>query len=190
MAELPVSAVSASDLPRSDRAFFVFAGVFSAAALGFLAYLLLFNQTRFGEWDLRFMPAVNATLNSIAAVLLASALWAVKTGRRTLHGYLNVTAFATSALFLVGYVAYHAVHGDTKFQGTGAIRGIYFFILITHILLSTALLPMVLTTFYFAARRSFARHRRLARWTWPVWMYVSITGVAIFFMLRSAAPRM
>ncbi len=96
----------------------------------------------------------------------------------------------SSALFLCGYLAYHAVHGDTKFQGTGAARAVYLAVLASHVLLSIAVLPMVLTTFYFAWRQRFAAHRKLARFTWPVWMYVSVTGVAIFFMLRGSAPRM
>src|SRR4051812_46944591 len=146
-----------------DRAFFAFAAVFSLVALALLGWLLLVNDAKAAGWDLRFLPAVNASLNALSASLLTGALVAIKRGQRTLHGYLNVSAFTASALFLVGYIAYHAVHGDTKFQGQGPIRAVYFFILASHILLSAAVLPMVLTTFYFAWRRSFVRHRRLAR---------------------------
>jgi putative membrane protein len=88
-------------------------------------------------------------------------------------------------LFLVGYLAYHYVHGDTRFPGTGTWRGIYLAILASHVLLSMAVVPLVLTTFWFALRRSFARHRRLARVTLPIWLYVSVTGVVIFAMLRA-----
>ena len=101
---------------------------------------------------------------------------------------MMVSAFASSTLFLVGYLGYHYVHGDTKFQGHGAVRAIYLLILATHILLSMFIVPGALTTFYFAWRKSFARHRRIARVLLPIWLYVSVTGVVIFFMLRGSAP--
>jgi len=95
-----------------------------------------------------------------------------------------VSAFAASAVFLVGYVLYHYAHGDTPYQGVGPIRTVYFTILITHVVLSIVMLPMILTTFYLATRERFASHKRLARWTLPIWLYVSVTGVIIYFMLR------
>ena len=95
-----------------------------------------------------------------------------------------VSAFASSSLFLVGYLGYHFVHGDTKFTGTGPIRAVYFTLLISHILLSLAVVPLCLTSFYFAFIRAFARHRRLNRVFLPIWLYVSVTGVITFFMLR------
>jgi putative membrane protein len=94
------------------------------------------------------------------------------------------SAFASSALFLVGYLTYHFVHGDTKFTGVGAIRVVYFAVLISHIVLSLSVVPLALTSFYFAFTRSFTRHRKLNRFFLPIWLYVSLTGVAIFFLLR------
>jgi len=99
-------------------------------------------------------------------------------------GLLMVTAFASSAIFLVGYLSYHFVHGDTHYTGTGAIRAVYFALLISHIVLSLSVVPLALSSFYFAFTRSFARHRRLNRVFLPIWLYVSVTGVLIFFMLR------
>ena len=94
------------------------------------------------------------------------------------------TAFAASSLFLIGYIIHHTVHGDTKFLTTGWLRPTYFFILITHVVLSIVVLPMVLTTLFFAATKRWSAHRALARWTWPLWLYVSVTGVLVFVFLR------
>ncbi len=177
-------------LPRvSDRAFFVFNAVVSTAALSLLAYLLLIRRGDAGSGlDLRFMPAVNAALNATAAALLAAGWAAIRRGRPDLHKYLVVGAFAASSLFLVGYLAYHYVHGDTKYQGTGAMRLVYFGVLVSHILLSIVVVPGALAAFWFAARRQFATHKRVTRWLMPIWLYVSVTGVAIFFMLRGSLP--
>jgi putative membrane protein len=171
----------------SDRKFFVFNGVLSAAALGLLAWLLLVHGGMQGaNVDLRFMPAVNAAFNATSAVLLVSAWVAIKRGNRRLHQYLNVSAVASSALFLVGYLAYHFVHGDTKFGGTGAIRAVYLTILASHVLLSMAIVPGVLAALWFAYRKNFVTHRKVTKWLFPVWLYVSVTGVVIFFMLRGS----
>ncbi len=183
--ELPATPSSTT----ADRRFYVFTAVASTLALGLLAYLLLVRQgDPNATVDLRFMPAVNACLNTLAATLLTAGYVAIRRGNRSLHQRLMVSAFAASAVFLVGYLAYHYVHGDTKFTGEGAVRAVYFFILITHIVLSMFVLPMALITFYFAARKSFARHRKIAKVLLPIWLYVSVTGVVIFFMLRGSVP--
>lgn len=156
----------------------------STAAVGFLGWLLLLREGGGIDADLGFMPGVNATLNAASASLLLLGLAAIRSGRREVHKRLMVSAFAASAVFLVGYVLYHYAHGDTAYQGVGTIRTVYFTILITHVLLSIVMLPMILTTFYLAARQRFAAHKKLARWTLPIWLYVSVTGVIIYFMLR------
>jgi len=169
---------------QSDRSFWVFNAVVSTAAIGFLGWLLLVREGGGVNADLSFMPGVNATLNATSATLLLFGLGAIRRGRREIHKRLMVSAFAASAVFLIGYVLYHYAHGDTQYQGEGAIRIVYFTILITHVLLSIVMLPMILTTFYLAARERFTTHKRLARWTLPIWLYVSVTGVVIYFMLR------
>lgn len=169
---------------QSDRSFWIFNAVVSTAAVGFLGWLLLVREESGVHADLSFMPGVNAALNATSATLLVLGFAAIRSGRREVHKRLMVSAFAASAVFLVGYVLYHYAHGDTQYQGVGAIRTVYFTILITHVLLSIAMLPMILTTFYFATRERFSSHKRLARWTLPIWLYVSITGVVIYFMLR------
>ncbi len=175
------------DATQSDRSFWMFNVVVSTAAVAFLGWLLLLREGGGAAGaDLAFMPAVNATLNATAATLLVCGLVAIRSGRRELHKRLMVSAFAASAVFLVGYVIYHYAHGDTPYTGEGPIRTVYFTVLITHVLLSIVMLPMILTTFYLAAKERFASHRKLARWTLPIWLYVSVTGVVIYFMLRGA----
>jgi putative membrane protein len=171
----------------NDRAFYVFTAVVSVAALSFLAWLLLVRRGGPVEGvDLRFLPAVNAGLNATAAALLIAGWVAVKRGARRAHQYLMVAAFVASSLFLVCYLAYHYVHGDTRYVGDW--RGLYLTILASHVLLSMPVVPLALVAFYFAWRQQFARHRKVTRWLAPIWVYVSVTGVVIFFMLRGSAP--
>ena len=165
------------------RSFVFFNSVVSAAALAFLAWLLLFHGgARSGGVDLSFMPAVNASFNATAAVLLIAGRFAIARKKIELHKRLMVAAFAVSGLFLLGYVAYHFVHGDTKYAG--AFRPVYLGVLLTHVLASIAVLPLALTAFYFAARRAFDRHAKVTRVLWPIWLYVSVTGVVVFVMLH------
>ena len=169
---------------ESDRSFWIFNAAISTAAVAFLGWLLLVREGGGINADLSFMPGVNAALNATSATLLVLGLLAIKNGRREVHKRLMVLAFAASAVFLVGYVIYHYAHGDTQYQGEGAIRTVYFTVLITHVLLSIVMLPMILGTFYLAAKERFTSHKKLARWTLPIWLYVSVTGVVIYFMLR------
>ena len=184
----PASATAPAD-QAADRRFYVFTAIVTVAALGLLTWLLVVRKADPSAGiDLRFMPAVNASLNALSATLLTIGYVFIRRGERRRHQFMMVSAFASSTLFLVGYLGYHYVHGDTKFQGHGAVRAIYLLILATHILLSMFIVPGALTTFYFAWRKSFARHRRIARVLLPIWLYVSVTGVVIFFMLRGSAP--
>jgi putative membrane protein len=169
---------------EGDRSFFIFNAVVSIGAVLFLGWLLVVREGDGVNADLSFMPGVNAALNATSATLLILGLAAIRSGRREVHKRLMVSAFAASAVFLVGYVLYHYAHGDTQYQGEGALRVVYFTVLITHVLLSIVMLPMILTTFYLAAGERFVAHKKLARWTLPIWLYVSVTGVLIYFMLR------
>jgi len=180
------TAADAAAGARADRTFYIFNAILSAAAVSLIAYLLLAPRALGPSVDLRFMPAVNASLNATAAVLLVTGYVAIRRRMRTLHKYVMVTAVACSALFLVGYLVYHSVHGDTKYLGDGPLRAVYFSVLISHVSLSVPLVPMVFTTLYFVWRGTFARHRKLARWTLPIWLYVSVTGVLVFAMLKAA----
>jgi uncharacterized membrane protein YozB (DUF420 family) len=129
------------------------------------------------------LPTLNATLNAVAGVLLAAGYTFVRRGRIAAHRAAMLGAFATSTLFLISYVIYHANAGSRPFEGRGAIRVVYFTILITHVILAAGIVPMALVTLTRGLRRDDERHRRLARWTWPIWMYVSVTGVVIYLML-------
>ena len=130
---------------------------------------------------------VNATFNALSASALLLGVVAIKRKDRATHQRLTTAALVFSALFLVSYITYHSLHGDTPFPGQGAIRPIYFFILISHIGLSIVALPLVLTSFYFGWTDQVARHRRLAKVTFPLWLYVSVTGVAIVALLKAYA---
>lgn len=170
---------------QRDLPFFAVNAVLSVAAMAFLTWLLVIHPGTSDASSLTFMPALNASLNATAALCLIAGWLAIRARRKALHRTLMLSAFVASAVFLVGYVVYHYVHGDTPFRGVGPIRIVYFSILISHILLSIAVVPLALTMLYFAWRRHFARHRRVGRIALPIWLYVSVTGVAIFFLLRS-----
>ncbi len=173
--------------PQNDRSFWLFNAVLSAAALSFLAYILMIRRATGASIDLRFMPAVNASFNALAACFLTAGWIAIRRGARTVHKYFMVSAFASSSLFLVGYLVYHWAHGDTKFGGHGAIKLVYLLILASHVLLSMAIVPMCLGSFYFAWQKRFTTHRKMGRVLLPIWLYVSVTGVVIFFLLRAYA---
>lgn len=132
---------------------------------------------------LSLLPHLNAFLNGSSAILLTSGYLAVRRGRVRLHRNFQLSAFITSILFLVSYLTYHYFHGSTRFLGQGIVRWLYFTILLTHTILAIAVVPLVLITLARAARGDFERHRKIARWTLPIWLYVSITGVVVYLML-------
>jgi uncharacterized membrane protein YozB (DUF420 family) len=129
------------------------------------------------------LPAVNATLNATAAVLLVCGYVMIRRGRIQAHRRFMLAAFTVSGLFLVSYLIYHANIGSKPFQGHGAIRVAYFAILISHVTLAALILPLALITLTHALRARFERHVRIARWTLPIWLYVSVTGVVVYWML-------
>mgnify|MGYP005852564037 CR=1 FL=1 len=137
---------------------------------------------------LPWLPHFNAACNATSATAVLIGLCFIRRGRKQVHAAAMIAATLASAAFLVGYLTHHTLHGDTPFNGTGAIRVVYFAILISHIILSGVALPLILNTLSFAALRRFAAHRRIARWTYPVWLYVSVTGVVIWFFLRIWFP--
>lgn len=129
------------------------------------------------------LPTVNATLNTISAILLTIGYVCIRTRKPIAHRNCMIAAFAVSALFLTSYLVYHYHEGSTPFGGEGWIRGVYFAVLIPHIVLAALVLPLALTTLYFAVRQKFTTHRRVAQWTLPIWLYVSVTGVVVYLML-------
>jgi uncharacterized membrane protein YozB (DUF420 family) len=128
-------------------------------------------------------PALNASLNGTSAVLLVTAHSMIQRGKLASHRRLMLAAVITSSLFLISYVYYHAHVGSVRFRGQGWSRPVYFSILISHIILAAAVVPLVLVTLSRALHERFDRHRAIARWTYPIWLYVSVTGVVVYFML-------
>jgi uncharacterized membrane protein YozB (DUF420 family) len=128
-------------------------------------------------------PVINATLNGTSTVLLLTGRWLISRRRIAQHRLVMLTAFVTSTLFLISYVYYHLHVGSVRFQGTGWTRPVYFTILISHVLLAIAIVPLVIVTLTRALRERFDKHRAIARWTFPLWLYVSVTGVLVYFML-------
>ena len=132
---------------------------------------------------LTFLPPVYASINGLTAVLLILAVVAIKKGNRKLHEQLNTTAIACSLLFLLMYIAYHMTSDSTSFGGEGVVKYVYYFILITHIVLSVIVIPFVLLTYMKAKLTNFVEHRKIAKKTFPIWLYVAVTGVIVYVMI-------
>jgi putative membrane protein len=157
----------------------------SVLVCGFLFWLIYFKAGSPQQSALiGALPAVNASLNSLSAAFLVTGYLQVRRGNWRSHMRWMFAALTASALFFVSYVVYHNYHGDSKFTGTGTVRPVYFFVLITHIVLSAVVVPMILLSFFLALSGRLAAHRRLSRYTFPVWLYVSVTGVLVFIMLK------
>ena len=135
-----------------------------------------------------YLPHLNAILNTTSALFLITGYRFNRAGFVRAHRNCQVTALVTSTCFLISYLTYHYYHGDTPFPGQGIVRPFYFAILITHVILAIVIVPLVLITVYRAARGDFVRHRRIARWTLPLWLYVSVTGVIVYLMLYRIYP--
>ena len=133
--------------------------------------------------DVTHLPALNAFLNSVSALLLGAGYYFIRHQQRGRHRACMISAFVVSCLFLASYLYYHYQVGSVPFTKQGWIRPVYFTILITHVVLAISIVPMALITLYRALRGRFGAHRRIARWTWPIWMYVSVTGVCVYVML-------
>lgn len=148
-----------------------------------LAVAVLFGMPKVQGYDFSFLPPIYATINGLTALLLVIAVVAIKKGNQVWHERLMKICIGLSALFLILYLVYHITSESTAFGGEGGIRYVYFFILITHILLSIGVIPLVLFTFVRALTGSFKRHRALARFTFPIWLYVAVTGVIVYLMI-------
>ena len=172
-----------------DRVALPLIGVLSLVVVLGVTYLLLGHPAgRGGRADVAALPTLNALLNAISAVLLATGWFFIRRRRIAAHRACMLGAFTISVLFLVSYVIYHALAGSRPFTGQGMIRWLYFPLLLSHIVLAAAMVPFVLTTLYRALGGDFVRHARLARRTAPVWLYVSVTGVAVYLMLYRLFP--
>ncbi|HET9087702.1 MAG TPA: DUF420 domain-containing protein [Acidobacteriaceae bacterium] len=169
--------------PRTPIATIV--AVSAAAVLLLLWLLYVHHAPQAFATRLLFLPALNALLNGLSAVALLIGFSFIRRHRIPEHRASMVMAFVLSSLFLVSYILNHALHGDMIFPGHGTVRTIYLSILASHIVLSVVALPMILTTFYFSLSGRFPQHKRIARFTFPVWLYVSVTGVVVYAMLAN-----
>lgn len=169
----------------SEKKYNVWITILSIAIPLVVALLFGVNLRKLG-YDVKplsFLPPIYATINGITAVILVWAVISIKNGKRKLHENLMKTAIALSVAFLAMYVAYHMTSIETKFGGTGIIRPIYFFILITHISLSIIIIPLVLVTYVRALSQRFDKHKKIAKITFPIWLYVAVTGVIVYLMI-------
>ncbi|MBX7158350.1 MAG: DUF420 domain-containing protein [Verrucomicrobiae bacterium] len=151
---------------------------------GAVAYLFFTEgyQGKIG-FDLRILPKINAILNSFTTVFLLAALFAILKKQVRLHFYFIISAFITTALFLITYLVYHFLAETTRYGGTGIMAALYYFILITHVFLAMVIVPLALVTFFRGIHNQVQKHRAIAHWTMPLWLYVSITGVIVYLMI-------
>lgn len=159
--------------------------IYLVSSLVFVAVVVLFMMPKADEMPafVRFLPTLNALLNGSTSVLLIASFLAIKQKKIELHKKLNLTAFALSALFLLSYVTFHAFGVETRFPADNPIRPVYLFILLTHILLAAIVLPMVLISFYYGLTGKLDKHRKLVRFSFPIWLYVTVTGVVVYLMI-------
>lgn len=163
--------------------------IISALVLLAVAFLLAQSQTiQNYNPDIYILPKINAVLNSLTFLFLFAGLIFIKNGKKVLHQGSMITAFVLSSLFLVSYVIYHYQAPHTSYGGEGVIRYIYFGLLISHILLATTIVPLALITVFRAVKMDYKKHKKIARWTLPIWLYVSLTGVIIYFLIAPYYP--
>ena len=146
-------------------------------------FLINLRKLGFDVEPLKFLPPIYASINGLTAVVLVAAVIAIKKGNKKLHEQLNTFAIMCSLIFLLMYIAYHMTSDSTSFGGVGVIRYVYYFILITHIILSVIVIPFVLTTYMRAKLGNFPQHKKIAKKTFPLWLYVAVTGVVVYFMI-------
>ena len=180
---MPTQTISPARTPVSMVAAII---AISAVASAFLVWLVYFHApSDAAGTQLAFLPALNAVLNGLCTIALLFGITFIKRREILKHRNAMFTAFFFSSLFLVSYITNHALHGDAHFHGYGPVRPTYFTLLISHILLSVLALPMILITFFLSLTGRFPAHRKIARFTFPIWLYVSVTGVIVYAMLAA-----
>jgi putative membrane protein len=158
----------------------------SAAATLFLFWLIYVHPAAGSSTQFAFLPALNAILNGLSATALLVGYTFIRAHRIRQHRAAMITAFIFSSLFLVSYILHHALHGDVRYPAQAAFRTFYLWLLASHIILAIVALPLILVTFFFSLSGRIPQHRKVARWTFPLWLYVSVTGVITYVMLRLA----
>ena len=158
----------------------------STVATLFLFWLIYVHPAAATSEQYAFLPALNANLNGLSAIALLIGFTFIKSRKIKAHRASMITAFGFSTLFLVSYILHHALHGDVRYPAHAALRSVYLPLLASHIILATVALPLILVTFFFSLSGRIPQHRKVARWTFPLWLYVSVTGVVTYVMLRLA----
>lgn len=179
------NSIDTTDPQNLEKKYRIWIIILSVAIPLVVALLFGVNLQKLG-YDVKplsFLPPIYASINGITAIVLVTAVWAIKSGKQKLHENLMKFAISLSVCFLAMYVAYHMTSESAKYGGEGAIRYVYYFILITHIVLSVIIIPFVLITYVRALAKSFVRHKNIARITYPLWLYVAVTGVIVYIMI-------
>lgn len=175
-----------SETKNTKSAVLAILGVSLAATLFLFWLIYVHPASDAASRQLTFLPGLNALMNGLSATALLIGYVQIRAGNKGAHRAAMLTAFLFSTLFLVGYIIHHALHGDVRYPAGAALRGFYLVLLSSHILLAIVALPLVLTTFFFALTGLFQTHKAVARWTFPIWLYVSVTGVITHVMLKLA----
>jgi putative membrane protein len=178
--------VSSSNPQNTTRAAIATILGISAAATAFLFWRIYIHPAAASSAQYAFLPAFNALLNGLSATALLIGFTLIRARRIAAHRASMITAFVFSTLFLIGYILHHALHGDVRYPAHAEFRTFYLCLLASHIVLAVVALPLVLVTFFFSLSGRFPQHRKVARWTFPLWLYVSVTGVLTYVMLRLA----
>ncbi|MGV3540309.1 MAG: DUF420 domain-containing protein [Rufibacter sp.] len=168
----------------NDTRYLILIAILSVVVPLLVAILMFMPQTgKLGDLNVSFLPRLHAVLNSLTAIALVVGYRFIKKGNRRNHRFAMTTAFVLSAFFLISYVTYHYQAPPTSYGGEGVLKTIYYFILITHIVLAAVIVPLVLLSIYFAVSGQFTRHRKVSRWTFPLWLYVAVTGVLVYVLI-------
>lgn len=184
------TAATSAHTPSGIRRAIIAILAISAAATLFLFWLIYIHPASdTGSTRMAFLPGLNALLNGLSATALLIGFTFIRARRIAAHRASMITAFIFSTMFLVSYILHHALHGDVRYPAHGALRSVYLPLLASHIILAVVSLPLVLLTFFFSLSGRFSQHRKVARWTFPLWLYVSVTGVITYVMLRLALGR-
>ncbi|MDX5348270.1 MAG: DUF420 domain-containing protein [Hymenobacteraceae bacterium] len=176
--------MNTSQVKSNDTKYLVVIAILSVLIPVAVAFLLFMPQTgKLGDVDVSFLPKLHAVLNSLTAIALVAGYFFIKSNNRRYHKFAMVTAVVVSSFFLVSYVTYHFQAAPTAYGGDGPLRTIYYFVLLTHIVLAAVIVPLVLLSVYFAYSQQYAKHRRISRWTFPLWLYVAVTGVLVYILI-------
>lgn len=173
----------------SDKKFFILSIIVSFVVFAVVVILNIIPKPEFVPGFVKHLPVLNAGLNGTCSLLLLASLYFIKQKNIPAHKKINITAFFLSSLFLVSYILYHFFSEETKFPADNSLRPVYLFILLTHIFLAALILPFILMSFYFGLNMKVMQHKKIVRWSYPIWLYVTVTGVIVYLMISPHYPQ-